>query len=111
MNWVCAGTFDNRELVSASTITEQEEEMMGKELDYEICIPCVVHWCMLVFSAPTRLNQTLERDLKTRSTTMSGTKRLQKRSPDRSGFSHSTNVHVGSGGHGLAHNTQEVGSE
>ena len=45
--------------MSESTIT-QEEEVMGRELSYEICIPCVEQWCMLWFSAPTHLNQTLE---------------------------------------------------
>ena len=30
-NWVCAGTFDNYEWVSESTITEQEEEVMSKD--------------------------------------------------------------------------------
>ena len=50
--------------VSESTIIEQEKEVMGKELDYEICIPGVVQWCMLWFSAPTRLNQTLGRNSK-----------------------------------------------
>ena len=49
MNWVCAGVFDDHEWVSESTIAEQEEEVMGRELDYEICIPCVVQWCMLCF--------------------------------------------------------------
>ena len=33
---------------------------MGWEQDYEICVPCMVQWCMLWFSAPTRLHQTLE---------------------------------------------------
>ena len=51
MNWVCAGTFDDHEWVSESTITQQEEEVMGRELDYESCVPCVVRWCMLWFSA------------------------------------------------------------
>ena len=60
MNWVCAGTFDDREWVSESTIAQQEEETKGRELDYETCVPCVVQWCMLWFLAPTRLNQTLE---------------------------------------------------
>ena len=45
VNWVCAGTFDDHE--SDSTIAEQEEEVMGRDLDYEICIPCVVQWSML----------------------------------------------------------------
>ena len=39
---------------------------MGMELVYEICIPCVVQWCMLWFSAPTKLNRTLGRDLVTK---------------------------------------------
>ena len=60
MNWLCAGVFDDHEWVSESTIAEQGEEEMGRELDYESCIPCVVRWSMLWFSAPTRLNQTLE---------------------------------------------------
>ena len=65
-NWVCAGIFDNHLWVSESTLTEQEEEeVMGKELAYEICIPCVVQWCMIWFSAPTRLNPTLGKDQKT----------------------------------------------
>ena len=62
MTWVCGGTFDHHEWVSESTIDEQEEadEVMGRYLYYEICIPCVVPWSMLWFSAPTRLHHTLE---------------------------------------------------
>ena len=60
MNWVCAGIVDGHEWVSESTITQQEEEVMGREVDYENCVLCVVQWCMLWFSAPTRLNQTSE---------------------------------------------------
>ena len=41
-NWVSAGTFNDHEWVSESTITQHEEEVMGMELDYEICILCVV---------------------------------------------------------------------
>ena len=59
MNWVCAGASDDHEWVSESTIAEQEEEVRGRELDYEICFSCVVQWCMLWFSASARLNQTL----------------------------------------------------
>ena len=59
VNWVCEGTFEDDEWVSESTIAMQEEDM-GRELGCEICVPCVVQWCMLWFSAPTRLNQTLE---------------------------------------------------
>ena len=61
VNWVCAGTFDDHEWVSESTIAMQEEEVMGMELDYENSVPCVVQWCMPWFSAPTRLIKTLER--------------------------------------------------
>ena len=53
MNFVCAGTFDNHEWVSESTITEQEEEeVMVNDLDYEIC--------------GTMVNRTLGRNLKTK---------------------------------------------
>ena len=64
-NWVCAGTFENHQWVSESIITQHVEEVMGMELDAEICIPCVTQWCMLGFAAPTRLNRAFERqDLK-----------------------------------------------
>ena len=59
MNWVCAGTFDDHEWVSENTIIQHVEEVMGRELDHEIGIPYVVHWCMFWFSAPTKLNRTL----------------------------------------------------
>ena len=59
VNLVCAAAFDDHEWVSESTIAEQEE-VMGRELGYEICIPCVLQWGMLWFSAPRQLNQTLE---------------------------------------------------
>ena len=61
-NWVCAGTFDDHEWVSESTITQHVEEVMGMDFDYEIGIPFVVQWCMSWFSAPTRLNRTLEKN-------------------------------------------------
>ena len=61
MNWVCAGTVDDHEWVSESTITQHEEEVMGMESDHDISIPCVVQWCMSWFAAPTRLNRTLEK--------------------------------------------------
>ena len=35
--WVCAGTFDDHDWVSESTIAEQEEEVMGRDLDHK-------HW-------------------------------------------------------------------
>ena len=38
------------------------KEVMGRDLDHELCFPCVVQWSMLWFSAPTRLNQTVEDD-------------------------------------------------
>ena len=60
-NWVCDGTFVDHEWVSESTISQHVEEVMGMELDHKIGIPCVVQWCMLWFSAPTRLNRALER--------------------------------------------------
>ena len=38
---VCARTFDDHEWVSESkNVEEEEEEVMGSDLDYEICIPC-----------------------------------------------------------------------
>ena len=42
VNWLYARTFDDGEWVSESTIAEQEEEVMNRDLDYELCIPCVV---------------------------------------------------------------------
>ena len=60
-NRVCAGTFVDHEWVSASTIFQHVEEVIGMVLDYKIGIPCVVQRCMLWFSAPTRLNLTLVR--------------------------------------------------
>ena len=48
-NWVCAGTFEDHEWVTESTIALNAEEVMGMELDYKIGIPCVVQWCMLWF--------------------------------------------------------------
>ena len=85
---------------------------MGMELDDEIGIPCVVQRCMLWFSAPTRLNQTLGRDLKTQKVP-----RSREQGNCRSDlwtlrvYAHTENVHVGIGGHGLAQNTQKVRSE
>ena len=50
----------DHEWVSESRISQHVEEVMCMELEYKIGIPCV-SW----FSAPTRLNRTLERrDLK-----------------------------------------------
>ena len=60
-NWVCAGTYEDHEWVSERTIAQHAEEVMGMEMNYDIGIPCVVQWCMLWFSAPTRLNGTLEK--------------------------------------------------
>ena len=43
VSWACAGTFDDHEWYSESIIAEQEEEeVMGRDLDHEISIPCVV---------------------------------------------------------------------
>ena len=48
-NWDCAGTFVDHEWVSASTVTQHVEEVVGMELDYKIGVACVVQWCMLWF--------------------------------------------------------------
>ena len=60
VSWVCAGTLDDHEWLSESTIAEQEVVVMSRELDFEICFPCMVQWSIMWFSAPTRINQTLE---------------------------------------------------
>ena len=62
VNWVCEGAFDTHEWVSENTVDVQVEEVMGRDLDHELCITCVVQWSMLWFSASTRLNQTKEDD-------------------------------------------------
>ena len=41
-NWICADTFENHEWVSESIVTQHVEEVMDMELDYEICVPCVI---------------------------------------------------------------------
>ena len=58
MNWVSAGTFDDHEWVSETTITQHVEYVMGMELDYEIGFPRVLQWCMPWFSAAKRFNRT-----------------------------------------------------
>ena len=60
VNWVCEGAFDDHEWVSESTTAMREEEVMGRELDYEICNPCVVQWCTLWLSALTLLKHSWE---------------------------------------------------
>ena len=62
-NWVCAGTFVDREWVSSRTIIQQEEEISSMALDFKIDVPCVVQWSLLRFSAPTNLNRILVSDL------------------------------------------------
>ena len=62
VSWFCERAFDEHKWVSENTIDMQVEEVMGRDLDHELCIPCVVQWSMLWFSAPTRLNQTMEDD-------------------------------------------------
>ena len=47
----CAGTFDDHERVSESTIVEQEKEVLSMDMDYEIYFLCVVQWSMH-FSRP-----------------------------------------------------------
>ena len=84
---------------------------MGKELDYEICIPCVVRWCTLWFSAPTRLNQALGRDLKIKRYDEAVDKEnAEAISGPFFVFSHPVNVHVGLGGLGFVRKTQEMWS-
>ena len=63
-NWVCAGTFDDHEWLSESTISQHVEEMLGTERDYGFDVPCVVQWSLLRFSAHTRLNEILEQEFK-----------------------------------------------
>ena len=81
VNWVCEGAFDDHECVSENTNAMQIEELMGKGLDYELCIPCVVQCLMLRFSALTRLNQTMEDgEMKSNSAAKWWTWRLRTRS-------------------------------
>ena len=63
-NWVCAGTFVDHEWVSSRTNIQQEEEISSMALEYKIEVPCVVHWSLLWFPAPTNLNRILGSDLK-----------------------------------------------
>ena len=63
VNWVCAGNKEGHEWVSESTTAEQEDKVMGRALEYKPCVPCAVHWSMLLFSAPTRLNSILRKKL------------------------------------------------
>ena len=51
MNWICAGIYDDHELVSESTISQRVEAVMGMELDYKIGIPvCGTMVHVMVFS-------------------------------------------------------------
>ena len=53
---------------------------MGRNLYHDLCIPCVVQWSMLWFSAPTRLNHTMEDDeLKNRTVPMAITENATQR--------------------------------
>ena len=52
VNWVCEGAFNDHDWVSENTIAMQVEEAMGRDSDYKLCMPCVVQWSMLWFSAP-----------------------------------------------------------
>ena len=83
---------------------------MGRDLDYEICIPCVVQWSMLWFSAPTRLNQTLEGEdiniVKYHEVVNMGDRRSDLYALRR--FTHTANVHVDNSDCSLAKNTQVV---
>ena len=51
VNCLCAGIFDDHEWVTESTLAEQQEAVM--DLDYRICILCVVQWSYaVVFPRP-----------------------------------------------------------
>ena len=86
---------------SENTIAMQEEEVMGRDLDYELCTPCVVQWSMQWFSAPTRLNQKLEDD---------EIKIAKYHEVVDMAITETINVHVEIGGCGFAQNaTQRLG--
>ena len=59
VNRVCEEAFEKHEWVSELTISMQEEEI-GVALNYRIDVPCVVQWCLLWFTAVSRLNQRIE---------------------------------------------------
>ena len=40
VNWVCEVAFDDLEWVSENTSAMQVEDVMGRDLNYELCIPC-----------------------------------------------------------------------
>ena len=110
-NWVCAVTFEDHEWVSESTTSKHVEDMLGMELDYENVIPCVVQWSLLWFSAPTRLNEISEQDLKIESTTKLSTRQLQKQMCDHLEGNTPRVAHLETSGKGPAQNPQKVGSE
>ena len=49
---------EGRVWVSELTISCQETKVL-EALQYDLANPCIVHWCMLWFSAPTNLNRRL----------------------------------------------------
>ena len=103
VNWVSAGFVDDHECVSDSTSAEQEEEVMARDLDYEICI-----WCFV-----TRLNQTMEgEEIKIvkchEIVNMAIAEAISKPFWQ---LAHTAKVHVDSSGCSLAHDTQKVGCE
>ena len=78
----------------------EEKEVMGKELDDEICIPCVAQWSMLWSFAPTRINQTLEGEEINIATyhEVVDMAIAEATSVPFGGFAHTANVHVDNGG-------------
>ena len=91
---------------------KKEEEVMSKELVYEFCIPCVVQWCTLWFSAPTRLHRRLGWDLKTKEYNEAVDRAIAEAiSGPFWVYTYSENVYVGIGGFGFVQNTQEIESE
>ena len=95
---------------NSTTTGGYPNEVMGRDLDYEICIPCVVQWSMLWFSAPTRLNQTLEGEdiniVRYHEVVNMGDRRSDLYALRR--FPHTAYVHVDNSDCSLAKNTQVV---
>ena len=105
VNWVCEGAFDDHEWVSENTIAMQVEGVMGRDLDYGLCIPCVVQWSMLWFSAPTRLSQTMGDDeIKIAKYHEVVDMAITETITLPFGDTHATNVHVEIGGCGFSQN-------
>ena len=61
VNWVCDDVLDDHVRVSEVTISCQEAKVL-EALQYDIESPCIVHWAMLWFCAPTRRNNSYLND-------------------------------------------------